>query len=145
MHVWLGRLQIPWGRWVVHGAPLVIELDDVSIEATARDDADWEEGPSLQRERATKQAELAAAEIAKLSRRSGWGRWSIIETLATYLLNNLQLSITNVHVRFRAPPNRTNPGDWCWDIAGLLLCAVVLWFDSQTGDTWGYRSQDTQT
>lgn len=111
--------QIPWGRWMVSGAPLVIELNDVSLEATPRNDQDWEEGPALARELATKQAELAAAEIAKLSRRSGWGRWTIIESLATYLLNNLQLSINNVHLKFRSPPTASHP-------AGIM---VGLQFD----------------
>lgn len=94
---------------MVRSAPLIIELNDVVLEATARDDADWEEGPALQRELAAKQAELAGAELAKLSRRSGWGRWSIIESLATYLVNNLRLSINNVHVKLSSPPTPAHP------------------------------------
>lgn len=51
--------QFPWGRWMMHGAPLVIELSDVELIAASRPDSDWGEGPALAREWAAKQAELA--------------------------------------------------------------------------------------
>jgi hypothetical protein len=44
-----------------------------------------------------------------MSRQSGWGRWSIIYSLATYLVNNLQLSINGVHIRFVSPPTARMP------------------------------------
>lgn len=85
---------------MVANAPLTIELSDIELHVTPRAEQDWSEGPAQTRDRIAKQAELAAAEIAKLSKRSGWGRWSVIERLVTYLINNLRLSITGLHMQF---------------------------------------------
>jgi hypothetical protein len=60
-------LQIPWGRW--RGGALVVELSDVLLTVSSREETDWEEGPALRRAQAAKQAQLAAAELAKLGRR----------------------------------------------------------------------------
>jgi len=59
--------RIPWGRW--RGGPLVVELSDVVLCISARQESDWEEGPALRRAQAAKQAQLAAAELAKLGNR----------------------------------------------------------------------------
>lgn len=60
-------LQIPWGRW--RGGALVVELSDVVLCISSRAESDWEEGPALRRAQAAKQAQLAAAELAKLGSR----------------------------------------------------------------------------
>jgi hypothetical protein len=65
------ELQIPWGRWT--GGPLVVRLKDVSLRLASRDETDWEEGPALRRAQAAKQAQLAAAELAKLGDRVARG------------------------------------------------------------------------
>jgi hypothetical protein len=114
-------LQIPWGRW--GGGALVVELDDVTLEVTSRNDSDWEEGPALFRAQAAKQAQLAAAELAKLGSRvaaeghkqqekassssssKGSTRWSIVDYITSYLLNRLQLTVTNVHLCFKVSPS----------------------------------------
>ena len=106
----IGRLQIPipWGQW--RSGPLKIELSGVTLRATARDETDWEEGPARRRAQAAKQAELASAELEKLSKRvaqaglyrlANKSRWSVAEYVSTYLLNSLQLSIKDVHVYFK--------------------------------------------
>ncbi len=43
------HVQIPWGRWMVANAPLTIELSDIELLATPRDDHEWDEGPALAR------------------------------------------------------------------------------------------------
>ncbi len=84
----------------------------------------WEEEAALHRDHAAKQAELAAAELSKLSSRmaqqqqqqqqggkgaaaaaggSAWGLRYIVELLTSFLLNRLQLSVSNVHVFLKAP------------------------------------------
>jgi hypothetical protein len=40
---------------MVHGSPLIIELSDVVLEAHARPEHEWEEGPALARDMAAKQ------------------------------------------------------------------------------------------
>eukprot|EP00198_Chlamydomonas_reinhardtii_P007834 XP_001697171.1 predicted protein [Chlamydomonas reinhardtii] len=71
---------IPWGNWL-YGS-LVVELSDVLLAATERADSEWEEPAALRREEAAKQADLAAAELAKLSRR-------------------MAINVRNVHIAFR--------------------------------------------
>ncbi|GIL46442.1 hypothetical protein Vafri_3434, partial [Volvox africanus] len=61
------RIKIPWGNWLT--GSLVVELSDVVLCAAERADSEWEEAAALRREQAAKQADLAAAELAKLSRR----------------------------------------------------------------------------
>lgn len=111
-------MQIPWGPRL-HGGPLIVELSDVSLITSRRDETAWEEGPAARREQAAKQAQLAAAELSKLSSRleadsagaaaaAAQGakrglRWSIADYLTSFLLNRLQLSVRRVHVCFRAP------------------------------------------
>lgn len=90
---------------------MLIELSDVTLCASPRGEADWEEGPASAREQAAKQAQLAAAELEKLSRRlaqekgAGTGTgWSFLSHLGTLLLKKLQLSVNNVHIYFRETP-----------------------------------------
>jgi N-terminal region of Chorein or VPS13 len=120
-------MQIPWGHW--RGGALVVELEDVVLCVSSREEVDWEEAPALRRAQAAKQAALAAAEIAKLGSRVaasgnnrggpqqpspaaiganttgssggswGWG-WSILEYISTYILNRLHFQVTNVHLFF---------------------------------------------
>ena len=91
----------------------------------------WEETAALHRDHAAKQAELAAAELSKLSSRmanqkdlngstassthtdpsapssssasggSPWGLKYIMDLLTSFLLNRLHLSINNVHIYFK--------------------------------------------
>jgi hypothetical protein len=119
-------MQIPWGRW--RGGPLVVELSDVVLCVAPREESDWEEGPALRRAQAAKQAQLAAAELAKLgSRVAGTGSsadrapqptaaaaaaaaasagsgtswaWAIADYVLSFLLNRLQFSVKHVHVYF---------------------------------------------
>lgn len=48
---------------------MVVELSDVVLCVAPREESDWEEGPALRRAQAAKQAQLAAAELAKLGSR----------------------------------------------------------------------------
>ena len=115
------ELQIPWGRW--RGGPLIVKLRGVRLRLAARDETDWEEGPALRRAQAAKQAQLAAAELAKLGSRvaaggggaggggagggaaaaaavARGGRWSLVDVIGSFLLNRLQFSVEDVHLSF---------------------------------------------
>src|SRR4051794_18511647 len=117
---------------MVANAPLTIELSDIELQATPRDNNDWGEGPALARELLAKQAELAAAELAKLSKRSGWGRWSVIEYLVTYLINNLQFSMTNLHVQFSNPSQAVQKGNEKGCMLGLRVNSLATVADSHS-------------
>ena len=47
---------------------MVIELADVRLCASPREESGWEEGPARQRALAAKQAQLAAAELERLAK-----------------------------------------------------------------------------
>ncbi|KAK3033800.1 hypothetical protein RJ639_034371, partial [Escallonia herrerae] len=65
----VGRLsiKIPWKK--LGWDPIIIILEDVLVCACQRDDKEWSMDAVERREFAGKKAKLAAAELAKLSRR----------------------------------------------------------------------------
>lgn len=111
----------------------MVELSDVSLCVTPREDSDWEEGPALRRAQAAKQAQLAAAELAKLGSRvaatgssngskagqqaattaggggTGWA-WLIADYVLSFLLNRLKVAVKNTHVYFQV----RGPGGEGW-------------------------------
>ena len=91
-----------------------MELTQVWLLATPRDESDWEEGPAGRRAEAAKEARLAAAEMGRASKTPGSGGetprglgWSFLSHLGAILLNRLQLKVNDVHicfqVRYRQP------------------------------------------
>ena len=89
---------------------MVVELSEVWLVAAPRDESDWEEGPAGRRARAAKEAQLAAAEVERLSKPHGSDKeqrglgWSFLSHLGTMLLHRLQLRVHNVHLCFRVSP-----------------------------------------
>jgi predicted Rossmann-fold nucleotide-binding protein len=108
-----------------------VELSDVVLCVAPREESDWEEGPALRRAQAAKQAQLAAAELAKLGSRvaatgstsgakpaaaaaasaaagsgTSWG-WMIADYVLSFLLNRLQFAVRNVHVYFQVRSSQT--------------------------------------
>ncbi|KAJ0248608.1 Uncharacterized protein HA466_0156830 [Hirschfeldia incana] len=96
----IGKLSIkvPWKKIVWE--PIVIKLEDVFISATQRSDQEWSSDVVEKREFAGKKAKLAAAELAKLSKRvfdSPAGN-SFTSFIAAKVLDSIQLSIKNFHI-----------------------------------------------
>ncbi|GMN48145.1 hypothetical protein TIFTF001_017311 [Ficus carica] len=60
-------IKIPWKK--LGWDPIVIILEDVFVCASQRDDEEWKSDAVERREFAAKKAKLAAAELAKLSKR----------------------------------------------------------------------------
>lgn len=141
-------MQIPWGRW--RGGPLVVELSDVVLCVAPREESDWEEGPALRRAQAAKQAQLAAAELAKLGSRvaatgsssssggakpaatapaaagagggTSWG-WVIADYVLSFLLNRLQFAVKNIHVYFQVSSAQLLCG---FKVSARCLCSVCI-------------------
>ncbi|KAL2933171.1 Vacuolar protein sorting-associated protein 13, partial [Bienertia sinuspersici] len=82
-HVGRLSIRIPWKK--LGWDPIIIELEDVFFFAGPRDDHEWSADAVERRELAAKKAKLAAAELAKLSRR---------------ILDSIQISMRNVHVSY---------------------------------------------
>jgi hypothetical protein len=80
----------------------------VWLVATPRDESDWEEGPAGRRAEAAKEAQLAGAEMGRVSRSPGTGAegsrsmgWSFISHLGVLLLNRLQFKVNDVHICYQ--------------------------------------------
>ncbi|PSC70464.1 Methionine gamma-lyase isoform A [Micractinium conductrix] len=108
----IGRIQaqVPWRAL---RSPVVVELSDVHLRIALRRDEELSEGAAAERAWLTKQAELAAAELAALAAAQGGGGgsdaggtraggvlWSFVQHVLSMLLNRLQLSVSKVHIEF---------------------------------------------
>ncbi|KAL6965674.1 hypothetical protein U1Q18_036728, partial [Sarracenia purpurea var. burkii] len=99
----VGRLsiKIPWKK--LGWDPIIIIIEDVFVCACQRDDQEWSMDAVERREFAGKKAKLAAAELAKLSRRvcDNQAGQSFISYITAKILDGIQVSIRNVHVMYR--------------------------------------------
>ncbi|KAI7990467.1 putative vacuolar protein sorting-associated protein 13C [Camellia lanceoleosa] len=99
----VGRLsiKIPWRK--LGWDPIIISIEDVFVWACRRDDQEWSMDAVQRREFAGKKAKLAAAELAKLSRRvcDNQAGESFISYITAKILDSIQVSIRNVHVLYR--------------------------------------------
>ncbi|XP_028107933.1 uncharacterized protein LOC114306815 isoform X2 [Camellia sinensis] len=99
----VGRLsiKIPWRK--LGWDPIIISIEDVFVWACRRDDQEWSMDAVERREFAGKKAKLAAAELAKLSRRvcDNQAGESFISYITAKILDSIQVSIRNVHVLYR--------------------------------------------
>ncbi|KAF2317618.1 hypothetical protein GH714_025698 [Hevea brasiliensis] len=99
----IGKLsiKISWKKlgW---DQPIIIALEDVFICASQRDDHEWSVEAAERREFAGKKAKLAAAELAKLSRRvcDNQAGKSFISYITAKVLDSIQLSIRNFHIQY---------------------------------------------
>ncbi|XP_012848280.1 PREDICTED: putative vacuolar protein sorting-associated protein 13B [Erythranthe guttata] len=94
-------IKIPWKK--LGWDPIIIILEEVYICVSQRDDTEWCMDAVERREYASKKAQLAAAELAKLSRRvcdNQTGK-SFISYITAKILDSIQVSIRNVHVLYR--------------------------------------------
>ncbi|KAL4187276.1 hypothetical protein AMTRI_Chr09g38240 [Amborella trichopoda] len=91
-------IQIPWKK--LGWDPIVIELKDVFLSTCPRDDAEYAQDAVEKRDIASKRAKLAAAELAKLSRRVSNNQvgQSFLSYLSAKILDNIQVTIYNFHV-----------------------------------------------
>ncbi|XP_074366463.1 intermembrane lipid transfer protein VPS13 isoform X3 [Apium graveolens] len=99
----VGRLsiKIPWKK--LGWDPIIISLEDVLVCACPRNDEEWSRDAVERREFAGKKAKLAAAELAKLSRRFSDDQAgnSFMSFITAKILDGIQVSIRNVHVLYR--------------------------------------------
>ncbi|KAL9243679.1 hypothetical protein vseg_017537 [Gypsophila vaccaria] len=98
----IGRLsiRIPWKK--LGWDPIIILLEDVFFSAGPRDDHEWSADAVERRELAAKKAKLAAAELAKLSRRvsDNQAGQSLISHVTGRILDSIQVTMRNVHILY---------------------------------------------
>lgn len=108
----IGKLQlkVPWHN--IKNEPLLIEIDRVFLIAEPKDKVNWDESEVKRREQQQKQEKLKWIEImnassAPIQRESQ--QTGPLEAFITKVVDNLQFSIRNVHIRYEDDSNPQNP------------------------------------
>ena len=97
-------LSIPWSN--LRGKPVKVFIEDVFLLAAPKEDADYDSEEEDKRAHNLKMERLASAEILKERNAEGMSQeeqrrnQSFTQSLITAVVDNLQVSIKNVHVRY---------------------------------------------
>ncbi|CAN8265066.1 unnamed protein product [Cochlearia groenlandica] len=125
-------IKIPWKK--LGRDPIIIMLEDVFVCASQRNDQEWSSDVVEKREFAGKKAKLAAAELAKFSRRvfdSPAGN-PFMSYIAAKILDSIQVSIRNFHFLYTdAQPKSVQV------VLGLRLSSLTIIKQNPVGPTVG--------
>lgn len=97
-------LKIPWSN--LRGQPVQVYIDDVFVLAAPKEDAEWDEEEEERRRQAVKIEKLDSAEMLKDRNTEGMSQeeqqktQSFTESLVTKIIDNLQITVKNIHVRY---------------------------------------------
>src|SRR6266566_4271856 len=102
----LGQLTlvIPWSN--LRGAPVKIFIEDVFLLASPREEAQYDEEEEERRKQRIKMEKLDSAELLKERSQEGLSQeeqkksQSFTESLVTKIVDNLQVTVKNIHVRY---------------------------------------------
>ncbi|KAK6342601.1 hypothetical protein TWF718_007998 [Orbilia javanica] len=102
----LGRLtlQIPWSN--LKNKPVKVTIEDVFLLATPKQDSEYDEEDEERRRQILKQEKLESAELVHERTTSGLSEeeqqkhQSFTESLVTKIVDNLQVTIKNIHIRY---------------------------------------------
>ena len=103
-HLGLLILEIPLSN--LRGKPVKINVEDVFLLAAPKENAEYNEEEEKKRAQALKMEKLENAELLKernaegLSNEEQQKNQSFVESMTTAILDNLQVSIKNIHVRY---------------------------------------------
>ncbi|KAL8804321.1 MAG: hypothetical protein Q9223_005969 [Gallowayella weberi] len=103
---YLGSLtmSIPWTN--LRGKPVKINIEDVFLLAAPKEDAEYNEEEEASRAHSVKMEKLENAELLKqrnsegLSQEEQQKSQSFTESMTTAIVDNLQISIKNIHIRY---------------------------------------------
>lgn len=97
-------LSIPWSN--LRGKPVKVEIEDVFLLAAPREDANLDPEEEEKRAHALKMDKIESAEIIKERNSEGMSQedqrrnQSFTQSMITAVVDNLQISIKNVHFRY---------------------------------------------
>lgn len=97
-------LSIPWSN--LRGKPVKVDIQDVFLLAAPREDADFDPEEEAKRENALKMERVESAEILRERNAEGMSQeeqrrnQSFTQSMITAVVDNLQISIKNVHFRY---------------------------------------------
>ncbi|GKT49685.1 vacuolar protein sorting-associated protein 13C [Colletotrichum spaethianum] len=102
----LGELTliIPWSN--LRGAPVKVFIEDVFLLASPREEAAYDEEEEERRKQRIKMEKLDSAELLKERSQEGMSQeeqkksQSFTQSLVTKIVDNLQVTIKNIHVRY---------------------------------------------
>ncbi|KAK8040003.1 vacuolar protein sorting-associated protein vps13 [Apiospora rasikravindrae] len=97
-------LVIPWSN--LRGAPVKILIEDVFLLASPKEEAAYNEEEEERRQQRIKMEKLDSAELLKERSQEGLSQeeqkksQSFTESLVTKIVDNLQVTVKNIHVRY---------------------------------------------
>ena len=97
-------LVIPWSN--LRGAPVKVFIEDVFLLASPKEEAEYNEEEEDRRKQRLKMEKLDSAELLKERSQEGLSQeeqkrtQSFTESLVTKIVDNLQVTIKNIHVRY---------------------------------------------
>jgi vacuolar protein sorting-associated protein 13A/C len=97
-------LSIPWSN--LRGKPVKVNIEDVYLLAAPKEESDYDAEEEEKRAVAVKLEKLESAELLKERNTEGMSQeeqqknQSFTQSLVTAIVDNLQISIKNVHVRY---------------------------------------------
>ncbi|KAI2601996.1 vacuolar protein sorting-associated protein 13 [Hypoxylon sp. NC1633] len=97
-------LVIPWSN--LRGAPVKIFIEDVFVLASPKEEAAYDEEEEERRRQRLKMEKLDSAELLKERSQEGLSQeeqkksQSFTESLVTKIVDNLQVTVKNIHVRY---------------------------------------------
>ncbi|KAK1753207.1 putative vacuolar protein sorting-associated protein [Echria macrotheca] len=97
-------LTIPWSN--LRGSPVKIYIEDVYLLASPKEEAEYNEEEEERRKQRIKMEKLDSAELLKerslegLSAEEQKRTQSFTESLVTKIVDNLQVTVKNIHVRY---------------------------------------------
>lgn len=97
-------LTIPWSN--LRGQPVKVFIEDVYLLAAPKEDAEYDEEEEERRRQAVKIEKLDSAEMLKERNQEGLSQeeqkksQSFTDSLVSTIVNNLQISVKNIHVRY---------------------------------------------
>lgn len=103
-HLGLLTLTIPWSN--LRGKPVHVNIEDVYLLAAPREDQDVDPEDDERRAHAVKMEKLDSAELLKERNTEGMSQeeqkknQSFTASLTTAIVDNLQISVKNVHIRY---------------------------------------------
>ena len=102
----LGQLTIviPWSN--LRGAPVKVFIEDIFLLASPKEEAAYDEDEEERRKQRIKMEKLDSAELIKERSQEGLSQeeqkksQSFTESLVTKIVDNLQVTVKNIHVRY---------------------------------------------
>lgn len=103
-HLGALTLVIPWSN--LRGAPVKVFIEDVFLLASPKEEAEYNEEEEDRRKQRIKMEKLDSAELLKERSQEGLSQeeqkrtQSFTESLVTKIVDNLQVTVKNIHVRY---------------------------------------------